>query len=464
MTEPDPASLSFIPLGGSGAFGMNCNLYATEDRILMVDCGVSFLRVVGGDNQITMPDPAWIARRREKLVGLVLTHGHEDHIGAVAAMWPQLRCPIFATPFTAHLLRGRLASAGLASVVQLIEVPAGGRAKVGPFRLRFIGMTHSIAEAQSVVIETKHGKVLHTGDWKLDPDPRIGPVTDEAALRSLAKSGLLAAVSDSTNATRPGWSTSEAAVEARLTERIAAAEGMVVTACFASNVARIQSLCRAADAAGRSVVVLGRSLHRMINAARATGYLDDLPSLVPLRHAGYLPREATLLLCTGTQGEPMAALARLAMGRFRDIRLTPGDTALFSSKIIPGNELPIEWLHRALTEQGVTVIHEQDDPGIHASGHPCQDELATLYGWTKPSMVIPVHGTHRHLEAHCALARQLGIPSVKIENGVILRLAPGAATIVGRVQVGEVLRPDVEKDEHFAAAVKAEIERSPTSK
>ena len=305
-----------------------------------------------------------------------------------------------------------------------------------------------------MVIETPLGRVLHTGDWKLDPDPRVGPVTDESAFRGLARGGLIAAVGDSTNANRPGWSTSESAVEARLSERIAAAQGMVVTACFASNVARIQSLCRAAERAGRSVVILGRSLHRMIGAARASGYLEDLPSLVPRRHVGYLPREATLLICTGTQGEPRAAMARLATGRFRDLSLTSGDTVIFSSKIIPGNELPIEWLHRCLREQGVTVIHEQDDPGIHASGHPCQDELRTLYGWTKPALVVPVHGARPQLAAHAALARQLGIPAIEIENGAILRLAPGPPAITGRVQVGEVLRPDVESNEHFAAAVR----------
>ena len=457
-TDPDPATLSLIPLGGSGAFGMNCNIYAYSNQLLMVDCGVSFLRLPGGESQVTMPDPAWIARRQERLAGLVLTHGHEDHIGAVAAMWPQLRCPIFATPFTASLLRHKLHRAGLSSVVQLIEVAPGGRAVVGPFRLRFIGMTHSIVEAQSVVIETPLGRVLHTGDWKLDPDPRVGPTTNEAALRSLAHGGLLAAVSDSTNATRPGWSRSERAVEARLHEVIASAEGMVVTACFASNVARIQALCRAAEQAGRSAVILGRSLHRMIGAAKTTGYLSDLPATVPMRHVGYLPREATLLICTGTQGEPMAALARLALGRFRDLSLTPGDTAIFSSKIIPGNELPIEWLHRCLKEQGVTVIHEQDDPEIHASGHPCQDELRTLYTWTRPALVVPVHGTKRHLAAHAALARQMDIPAVEIENGAILRLAPGPAAITGRVQVGEVLRPDVDKNEHFTAGLLAALE------
>ena len=453
--DPSPSDLSLIPLGGSGVFGMNCNLYAHADALLMVDCGVSFLRLPGGESQITMPDPAWISRRREKLVGLVLTHGHEDHIGAVAAMWPQLRCPLFATPFTAHLLRLKLAQAGLASVVEIVEVPINGRAAIGPFRLRFIGVTHSTVEANSLVIDTPLGRVLHTGDWKLDPDPRVGPVTNESAFRALARGSLIAAVGDSTNATCPGWSTSESAVEARLIERVATAQGMVVTACFASNVARIQSLCRAADQAGRSVVILGRSLHRMVDAARASGYLDDLPALVPRRHAGYLPREATMLICTGTQGERRAALARLATGQLRDLTLSHGDTAIFSSKIIPGNELPIEWLHRCLREQGVTVIHEQDDPGIHASGHPCQDELRTLYSWTKPSLVVPVHGTHQHLAAHAALARQLGIPAIEIDNGAILRLAPGPAAVTGRVQVGEVLRPDVEKNEHFAAAVRA---------
>lgn len=458
-SDPSASALSFIPLGGAGVFGMNCSLYAHADALLMVDCGISFLRLPGGKNQITMPDPAWISRRREKLVGLVLTHSHEDHIGAVAAMWPQLRCPLFATPFTAHLLRLKLARAGLASVAQIVEVPANGRASIGPFRLQFIGVTHSTVEAQSVVIATPLGRVLHTGDWKLDPDPRVGPLTNESAFRALAKGGLLAVVGDSTNATRPGWSTSESAVEARLIERVAAAQGMVVTACFASNVARIQSLCRAAEQARRSVVILGRSLHRMVDAARAIGYLDDLPAIVPRRHAGYLPREATLLICTGTQGEPLAALARLATGRFGDLALTPGDTAILSSKIIPGNEQPIEWLHRCLKEQGVTVIHEQEDPSIHASGHPCQDELRTLYSWTKPSLVVPVHGTHRHLAAHAALARQMGIPAIEIDNGSILRLAPGPAAVTGRVQVGEVLRPDVEKNEHFAAAVRSASEK-----
>ena len=457
MTELDPASLCFIPLGGSGAFGMNLNLYAYGGKLLMLDCGISFLRIPGEPSKVTMPDPSWVSKRRDQLVGLVLTHGHEDHIGAVAAMWPQLRCPLYATPFTAHLLREKLERAGLAAVVKLIEVPAGGRTTVGPFRLRFINMTHSIAEAQAVVIETPLGRVLHTGDWKLDPSPQVGPVTDESALRSLARSGLIAAVSDSTNATKPGWSTSEAVVQKQLTKRIGEASGMVVTACFASNVARIQSLCRAAEANGRSVVVMGRSLHRMIGAARATGYFDDLPGLVPLRHAGYLPREATLLICTGTQGEAMAALARLATGRFRDITLQAGDTALFSSKIIPGNELPIEWLHRCLKEKGVEVIHEQDDPLIHASGHPCQDELRTLYGWTKPSLVVPVHGARRHIAAHAALVRSMGIPAIEAKNGLVIRLAPGPAAVIDRVQAGTILRPDVEKNEHFTAAVQADL-------
>lgn len=444
-------ALYLLPLGGSGEIGMNLNVYAWRSKLMIVDCGITFDRRPGGQTDILMADPSWLVARKDMIAGMVLTHAHEDHIGAVAAVWPSLQCPIYATPFTATVLRAKLAQARLLMGVPIREIRPGGVATVGPFGIRFIGITHSTAESQSIVIETQHGRILHTGDWKLDPRPLVGPRTDEAAFRALgASGGVIAAVSDSTNATKPGRSGSEADVRAHLMARCAGLEGRLVASCFASNIARIQTLLDVAAACDRHPIIMGRSLHRMVGAARACGYIDATQhAFVPLEHAGYLPRERTMLICTGTQGEPRAAMSRLATDRLRHLMLDPGDTAVFSSKIIPGNEKPIAWLHGRLRESGVEVISEEQDPGVHVSGHPCQDELADLYDWVRPSVVVPVHGTHRHLEAHATLACQLGLGDVQVRNGDVLQLAPGTPRVIDRVQTGRIPRPDVEKDEHF---------------
>jgi ribonuclease J len=446
----ESSALYFIPLGGSGEIGMNLNVYAWQGKLLVIDCGITFERRPGGATEIHMPDPTWLARRSDQIAGLVLTHAHEDHIGAVTAMWPQLRCPVYATPFTATILRAKLAAARLVMGVPLREVRPGGATSVGPFGIRFIGITHSTAECQSVVIETDHGRVLHTGDWKLDPAPMVGPKTDAAAFRALGSSGgVLAAVSDSTNATRPGRSGSEGDVRKHLMERCGGVKGRLVVSCFASNIARIATLLEVAAAHDRHPVLMGRSLHRMVGAARASGYLDSSYSFVPVEHSGFLPRDRVMLICTGTQGEPRAAMGRLSTDSFRHMMLDPGDTAVFSSKIIPGNEQPIALLHRRLSEQGVAVVSEAEEPEVHVSGHPCRDELADFYDWVKPRCVVPVHGTPRHLEAHAELARQLGIDDVQVRNGDVLQLAPGEPRVIDRVRAGRIPRPDVEKDEHF---------------
>ncbi|MEL6344953.1 MAG: ribonuclease J [Myxococcota bacterium] len=428
---------------------MNLNMYAWKGALMMVDCGITFERAPGGETTILMPDPTWAVRRREKLAGLVLTHAHEDHIGAVAALWPRLRCPVIATPFTAAVLNAKFSKAGIQSAVPMKIVPAGGRTTVGPFKLRFINITHSTAESQCVVIETDHGRILHTGDWKLDPAPLVGPKTDTAALKALGQDGVIAAVSDSTNATKSGRSGSERDVREHLQSLVANRPGRVIVACFASNIARIQTMCEVARATDRHPVLLGRSLHRMTRAARATGYLSDGYGFVPIEHAGYLPREKILLICTGTQGEPLAAMSRLATDSHRHVMLDPGDVAVFSSKIIPGNELPIAWLHKRLGELGVDVISEKQDERIHVSGHPCQDELRDMYTWTNPRLVVPVHGTPRHMAAHAALSREMGIPALEVTNGAVVRLAPGEPAIIDQVQAGRVRRPDVEKNEHL---------------
>lgn len=444
-------ALYLLPLGGSGEIGMNLNVYAWRGKLMIVDCGITFERRPGGQTNILMADPSWLTARQDMIAGLVLTHAHEDHIGAVTAVWPSLRCPIYASPFTATVLRAKLAQARLPMGVPIREIRPGGAATVGPFGIRFIGVTHSTAESQSIVIETRHGRILHTGDWKLDPRPVVGPRTDESAFRALgASGGVIAAVSDSTNATQPGRSGSEADVRDHLMERCAGLEGRVVASCFASNIARIHTLLEVAATCERHPIIMGRSLHGMVAAARTCGYLDATQhALVPIEHAGYLPRDRVMLICTGTQGEPRAAMARLATDQLRHLMLDPGDTAVFSSKIIPGNEKPIARLHGRLRESGIGVISETEDPAVHVSGHPCQDELADLYEWVQPQVVVPVHGTHRHLEAHAMLARQLGLGDVQVRNGDVLQLAPGTPRVIDRVRVGQIPRPDVEQDKHF---------------
>jgi ribonuclease J len=434
----DPNALLFVSLGGANEIGMNLSLYGCAGDWLIVDCGVTF----GDDSQpgldVVMPDPGFIAERRDRLLGIVATHAHEDHIGAIPYLWPQLRCPVWATPFTASLLRAKLAEAGLADKVKINIVPMSGRFTIGPFDLELITLTHSIPEPNAVVLRTAAGTVLHTGDWKLDPDPLIGQAADEAALQRLGDEGVLAMICDSTNALRPGSSGSEGDLRRSLTELIGSYGARVAVACFASNVARLETVAHAAAVHGREVALVGRSLWRIDKAARENGYLADLPPFLTEDEAAYIPRDRILMICTGSQGEPRAALARIARDDHPSVELEPGDVVIFSSRIIPGNEKSIGRLQNALARLGVEIVTEQDH-FVHVSGHPARDELVRMYQMIRPRIAIPVHGEARHLIAHANLARECQVPQpLIIENGDMVRLGPVGAEIVDEVPVGRL--------------------------
>ena len=430
--------LLFLPLGGTGEIGMNLNLYGWQGRWLMVDLGVTFARDGLPGVEVLMPDPAFIEARRESLDGLVLTHAHEDHIGAVGHLWERLRCPIYATAFTAELVRHKLVEAGIDDETVITEVPLSGRLSVGPFEIELITLTHSIPEPNALVIRTPAGTILHTGDWKFDPDPVVGEDYDEDALRALSREGVLALVCDSTNALVEGDSGSEGEIGENLVEVIGRQKGLVAVACFASNVARVESVVRAAERNGRRVVLAGRSMHRIVEAARATGYLQDLPPFLSDDQAGYLPREEVLVLCTGSQGEPRAALWRIVRDDHPHIVLQPGDAVIFSSRVIPGNETAIHALHNELVRQGIEVISDSDEE-IHVSGHPARDELAQMYQWVRPQVSVPVHGEIRHLVEHARLARECQVPQAIVgANGSLIRLAPGTPEIVEQVEAGRL--------------------------
>ena len=346
----DPNALFFVPLGGAGEIGMNLNVYGYQGDWLIIDCGVTF----GDDSQpgleVIMPDPGFIVERRDRLLGIVATHAHEDHIGAIPYLWRQLRCPIWATPFTASFLRAKLAETGFADQVKIHVVPLSGRFTIGPFDLELITLTHSIPEPNAVALRTPVGTVLHTGDWKFDPDPLIGPTADEAALLRLGDEGVLALVGDSTNALRPGVSGSEAELRRSLIDLIGRYDARVAVACFASNVARLETIARAAAAHDREIALVGRSLWRIDKAARENGYLTDLPRFLTEDEAGYIPRDRIVMICTGSQGEPRAALARIASGEHPTVTLGPGDTVIFSSRVIPGNEKTIHAVLDLITD------------------------------------------------------------------------------------------------------------------
>lgn len=440
---PKDAELLFVPLGGTGEIGMNLNLYGfgtEEDRKwIMVDLGVTFSdgRTPGVD--VIMPDPTFIEENRQDLIAIVLTHAHEDHIGAVAHLWPKLRCPVYATPFTAELVKGKLIEAGIEQEVPLNIVDLGARFDLGPFDIEFVTLTHSIPEPNALAIRTALGTVMHTGDWKIDPGPVVGETLDSKRLAEIGEEGVRAIVCDSTNVFTPGEAGSEADVAASLTDLIGGLDGRVVVTTFASNVARLESIIRAAEANGRHVVLAGRSMFRVIAAARDTGHLKNLPPFVEAEDAGYLPKDKVLILCTGSQGEPRAALARIAAGAHRDIVLEEGDTVIFSSRIIPGNDVAIYEMQNDLARAGVRVITDKDH-FVHVSGHPCRDELTAMYQWIKPELAIPVHGEARHLLEHAALAKELQVPeTLVIENGDMVRLAPGTAEVVDEVPSGRVV-------------------------
>ncbi|HUD50279.1 ribonuclease J [Parvibaculum sp.] len=434
--------LVFLPLGGAGEIGMNLNVYGygpEDDRQwIVVDLGVTFGddRTPGVD--LIMPDPAFLEERRDEIIAIVLTHAHEDHIGAVAHLWPRLRCPVYATPFTATLVKAKLMEAGIEAQVPLNIVPLGSRFTLGPFDIELVTLTHSIPEPNALAIRTPLGLVMHTGDWKIDPEPLVGDDMDVTRLSEIGDEGVLAIVCDSTNVFTPGTSGSEAEVAKSLIEVIRQCEERVAVTTFASNVARLESIAKAAEACDRHVVLVGRAMFRIVGAARDAGYLNGLAPFLTEHDIGYLPRDKVLLLCTGSQGEPRAALARIVEDTHPNIALSEGDTVIFSSRIIPGNESSIFDLQNRLAERGIRVITEKDH-FVHVSGHPCRDELARMYQWIRPQIAVPVHGEARHLAEHAVLARELQVPeTVVVRNGLMVRLAPGPAEIVDEAPAGRI--------------------------
>jgi ribonuclease J len=430
--------LAFLPLGGTGEIGMNLNLYRCNGKWLAVDCGIGF---GGSDNpeaEIMMPDPGFIAERRDRLLALVITHAHEDHIGAVAHLWPQLRCPVYATPFAAAVLRRKLGEAGLVNEVRLHVVPPGGSIDLAPFALQYLPVSHSIPEAQALAIRTPHGTILHTGDWKLDPTPLVGAPTDEAAFARLGEEGVLAMVCDSTNAMVDGASGSEAEVRANLRALIATLRGRVAVTCFASNVARVESVALAARAAGRQVALVGRSLRNLDAAARDCGYLRGIPPFLTEDAANLVPDSELLILVTGSQGEPRSALARIAADTHPNVALGEGDTVIFSSRNIPGNERAILTVQDGLARRGVRLITDAEQ-AVHVSGHPAREELRTLYRLVRPKFAVPTHGEWRHLSVHAELARGCGATPILLEDGDVLGLAPGHPEVIDSAAVGKLV-------------------------
>ncbi|MGJ8513572.1 ribonuclease J [Carnimonas bestiolae] len=397
--------LDILLMGGCGEIGMNLTLYGHNGRWIAVDCGMMIHQDLP-DSPLQVPDGQALKDRNITPEALIITHGHEDHLGAVVWLWPRWGCPIWASPLAAGLLTHRFAQHGLdTSAIRVFE--PGEAFEQGEFDIRPLPVTHSIPESAALLISAGRHRILHTGDWKLDPAPLLGPPINEAQFRALGAIDLV--VGDSTNAMQPGHSASEAEVLSALQEAIAPLTGRVVISSFASNLARIHSAGLIARATGRRLVLAGRAMQRMVHIAKSCGYLEELPTIVPLKDAGYLPANEVLLMATGSQGEPGAALARLAHNRMRDLELEEGDTVIFSSRVIPGNEQPIAALVNALKQRNITVMDEHNHPDLHASGHPAQDELRTFYHWIKPRHLLPVHGTEAHQCAHLALAQQLGI-------------------------------------------------------
>jgi len=437
--EAGPGEFLFVPLGGAHEIGMNMSLFGFDGQWLMVDCGVSFADESAPGVELILPDPSFIADRRDKLAGILITHAHEDHIGAVAWLWRRLRRPIWCSPFAAAMMRRKLVEAGIEREVSVNTFPIGGGTKIGPFDIQSIPVTHSIPESQAVAIKTKLGTVLHATDWKLDPDPLVGPVTDEAALRRLGDAGVAAMTCDSTNVFVPGSTGSEASVRASLTGLFGGLKrGRIAVTCFSSNIARIESIALAAAANGRNVALIGRSMWSVTEAARETGYLAGVPPFVTEHDAGLLPRDNALYIMTGSQGEPRSALARIAAEDHPEVVLDRGDTIVFSSRVIPGNEKAIGRLQNAIARLGIAIVTD-DDHFVHVSGHPARDDLRRMYEMVRPRTLVPIHGETRHLYEHVRYAKEHGIADTLVaENGQVVRLLPGPAQIVGHVPVGRI--------------------------
>src|SRR3954452_12722715 len=430
--------LLFVALGGSGEIGMNVNLYGCRGQWIMVDLGLTFADPAYPGIDLILPDLEFIENQQERLAGIILPHGHEDHIGALPYLAEELKAPLFATPFTAGLIAGKLEEEGLTGAVKLNNVECGGSIELGPFKVSFVALSHSIPEGNGLLIETPFGNVFHTGDWKIDETPVIGAAPSTEALTRIGDQGVLALVCDSTNVFQDQPSGSEEGVHAGLHAQVEKASGRVLVTTFASNAARLQTIGRVALETGRRVCIAGRSLERILRVSQATGYLKDFPPPLSFDDAMRLPKKELLIIATGGQGEPRAALGRIASGT-HELKLTDGDTVIFSSRVIPGNEVPIGRIMNQLSELGVKIVTERQ-AHVHVSGHPGRPELVQLYDWVRPEIIVPVHGEARHLAEHARLALAHGVPKAVVqETGAVIRLAPGAPKKVDEVRVGRLV-------------------------
>lgn len=436
-TLNNPKALHFIPLGGSEQFGVNLNVYVAAGKMLAIDCGIGFAdeRFPGID--LLLPDPALLEENHSDLLGLFVTHAHEDHVGAVAYLWPRLKCPLYATPFTAAILRRKLEEQQVKDAVVHVVQPSSDLT-VGPFHLHFVGVAHSIPDASAVVIEACGVKAVHSGDWNLDPAPVAGKKTDKARFVELCKGGVDAYIGDSTNAGVPGRAGSESEVEDGLYSELAKHHGRIFVTTFSSNIGRLLSIMRAAKLAGRKVAVIGRSMHRMIGAAVECGVMDSADDLVDVQALAGLPDEQVLVICTGSQGESRAALSKIARADHPAIATKPGDTVIYSARTIPGNEMAINAVKNDLIAGGVRVITPRDTPHkIHVSGHPCQDEIVEMWSWVKPKTVIPVHGEREQLDAQAQLAKTAQISNVVVpQNGSVIEITAQGTQVIDHVMTG----------------------------
>ncbi|MBO0902177.1 ribonuclease J [Jiella sonneratiae] len=444
MNNDNNGELVFCPLGGVGEIGMNFALYGfgpEESREwIVVDCGVSFAGPEMPGVDLVLPDIRFIEEKRRSLKGIVITHAHEDHYGALLDLWPRLKVPVYATAFTAGLLAAKREGEPNAPEIPVTPFKAGDRFRLGAFEIEAINVTHSIPEPVALAIRTPVGTVLHTGDWKIDATPVLGAPTDEARLRAIGEEGVLAMVADSTNAMREGVSPSEREVSASLAKIIAEAPGRVAVTTFSSNVGRIRAVAEAARDADRQVLLMGRSMRRVVDVADELGYLESLPPFLSEQDFGYIPREKAVIILTGSQGEPRAALARLSRDEHPAVSLSKGDMVIFSSRSIPGNEKLIIEIKNALIDRGITVL-EDGEALVHVSGHPRRNEMRQMYEWVKPQVAVPAHGEAAHLVAHAKLAREAGVPRVvAARNGALVRLHPGPAEVVDEVPVGRLYK------------------------
>jgi ribonuclease J len=437
MTKPGK-ELLFLALGGSDEIGMNVNLYGCDGKWVMVDLGITFSNSEYPGTELILPDLEFIEERSKDLLGIVLTHGHEDHIGAVPYLAAELGVPLYATPFTAALIRGKLQEQGLIDEVELNIIPMGGSFDLGPFGFQLMPLAHSILEMSACLITTPYGRVFHTGDWKLDEEPVIGQPSTEEQLTKVGDEGILALVCDSTNAFNNDDSGSEGSVYADLLKSVTEARGRVLVTTFASNAARLETLGNVAKAANRKLCFAGRSLHRIIEASQSVGYLKNLPETIDMEQVDSLPRNQVMVVATGGQGEARAALARIAAGN-HPVKLEQGDTVIFSSKQIPGNEVAIGVIMNQLARSNILTVTEKQ-AHVHVSGHPGRPELAALYDWIRPDMLIPVHGERRHMSEQARFGLSEGIPKAIVQsNGDVIRLAPKGPQKIGEERTGRLI-------------------------